>query len=283
MASSRHDHPLPPANDLGEFLRARRAELRPADAGLPEFGQARRVPGLRREEVAQMAAISTDYYTRLEQGRLHASRPVLAALARALRLDEAQEDYLYRLAHQGGALTRRRPPQRVGERTRRLLDCLCDAPALVLGRYMDVLAWNALGAALYLDFAAVPVAQRNLIRLSFLDPRVRGLYVDWEAIGRDCVSFLRMEAARFPDDPSLAALIGELSVHDADFRRWWAFHQVASANVGSKAYRHPLVGELTLDWQMLNCGEDLEQRIVVMTAPPGSAALAALRRLGGAG
>ncbi|OHX11686.1 hypothetical protein BI347_18765 [Chromobacterium sphagni] len=143
-------------NELGEFLRARRAQLRPADVGVPELGYPRRVPGLRREEVAQLAGVSIDYYTRLEQGRLSPSRSALAAIARSLRLNEDQENYLLSLACHGGIRRYRYATQKAGEQTLRLLRQLRDTPAIVIGRHMDVLAWNAPAEALYLDFAAIP-------------------------------------------------------------------------------------------------------------------------------
>ncbi|MHC8343386.1 helix-turn-helix domain-containing protein [Pseudomonas sp. RT6P73] len=267
-------------NDLGEFLRARRAELDPAQVGLPAaVGRARRVPGLRREEVALLAGISVDYYTRLEQGRLYPSKAALAAVARSMRLQEDDLNYLYRLARLGRTHHDEHPRQQVGPQTQRLLDSLHLAPAIVIGRYMDVLAWNPLAAAIYIDFSTVPIEQRNLIRLSFLDPRFRRLYADWENNGRNCVAFLRMDTARYPDDPRLASLIGELSMRDEDFRRWWATHLVASPTFGSKTFLHPEVGRIVLDWQMLACAEDPDQAIFVMTASPGSEAWNVLKGL----
>lgn len=267
-------------NDLGEFLRARRAELEPIQVGLPAaVGRPRRVPGLRREEVALLAGISVDYYTRLEQGRLSPSKSALAAVARSLRLQEDDSNYLYRLARLGRTVPDEQRRQQVGPQTRRLLDSLQGVPAVVIGRYMDVLAWNPLAAALYTDFSTVPIEQRNLIRLSFLDPGFRGLYADWESNGRSCVAFLRMDTARHPDDPRLASLIGELSMRDADFRRWWATHLVASPTCGSKTFLHAEVGRMTLDWQMLSCTEEVEQFLLVYTAEPDSEAWQRLKGL----
>ncbi|MFJ4771001.1 helix-turn-helix domain-containing protein [Streptomyces uncialis] len=266
-------------DELGEFLKARRAALTPGAVGLPDPGTPRRVPGLRREEVARLAAISTDYYTRVEQGRLQASAPVLEALARALRLDDDQRAYLHGLAGKGPAPPRRRTAQRVRPQSRRLLDQLTEAPALLLGRHMDILAWNSLAAALITDFAALPENQRNYVRLAFVDPSVRGLFTDWESTARACVAFLRMDATQYPDDARLAALVGELSVRDPDFRTWWAAHDVASKTSGTKTMRHPVVGEIVLDWEVLSCAADPEQQLMVMTAEPGSAAHEALRIL----
>lgn len=257
------------SNALGDFLRARRAELRPADAGLPQGPNARRVPGLRREEVAQLAGISTDYYNRLEQGRLAPSRPVLAAIGRSLRLDGDQMAYLQRLVQAGPGRMRRRPVQTVGPQTARLLGMLNQVAAVVVGRYMDVLAWNPVAAALLGDFGRLPPEQRNFIRMAFLDPELRARYLDWESAGRECVAYLRMDVARYPDDTRLNALVGELSVQDPAFRAWWASHQVAVPTCGQKRLRHPEAGLLTLDWQMLGCAEDPEQSLYVMSAPAG--------------
>ncbi|WP_327145995.1 helix-turn-helix transcriptional regulator [Nocardia sp. NBC_01327] len=266
-------------NELGEFLRTRRAQITPDQVGLPAVGQPRRVAGLRREEVAQLAAISADYYTRLEQGRLtSASESALTAIARALRLDADDEIYLRQLARK--SKVRRGPAvQRARPATELLLNNLIDTPAIVLGRHMDILAWNRLAAALFTDFAEIPVEQRNFVRMAFLDPAVRGRYVAWEATARICVEYLRMDAVEFPDDPRLMALVGELSVRDADFRDWWAARHVARKTFGAKTFHHPAAGELTLDWQMLACLDDPHQTILVMTAVPGTPSHQALRFL----
>ncbi|MGW4298915.1 helix-turn-helix domain-containing protein [Streptomyces sp. NPDC004100] len=266
-------------SELGQFLKARRAELSLTALGLPETETLRRVPGLRREEVAQLASISAQYYTRLEQGRLQASAPVLAALARALRLNDDQRDYLFELAGKENARPRRQKGQQVRPPLQRLLDTLSDIPALLLGRRMDILAWNPLAAALLTDFSQIPQEQRNYVRLVFTDPTVRSRYADWETIAEDCVAFLRMEAARNPDDPRLTALVGELSVQDAHFRRWWADHQVAHRAFGSKQMYHPMVGELTLDWETLSSAADSDQQLTVWTAEPGTPSYERLRFL----
>lgn len=265
---------------LGDFLRARRGQLTPSECGLPETDSARRVSGLRREEVARLAAISVDYYTRLEQGRVRASAPVLATLVRALRLDEAQRTYVYELAGRPDDRTRtRRPAQRVRPAVRRLLDQLSDAPALVLGRRLDILAWNAAASALYTDFAAVPAGRRNYLRLLFTDPVIRGMHSDWAHDARDAVAALRMEAAADPDDPALKRLVGELSAQDRDFRLWWAEHRVIEATFGTKHYRHPLVGDLTLDCDTWAGPEGSGQRLMLLTAEPGTRSYDALRIL----
>ncbi|MCX4403846.1 MULTISPECIES: helix-turn-helix domain-containing protein [unclassified Streptomyces] len=262
---------------LGAFLKARRAQLTPRECGLPETDSARKVAGLRREEVAQLAAISVDYYTRLEQGRVRASAPVLTTLAHALRLDDDQQKYLYELAGRSDARPRRRrPAQRLRPAMRRLLDQLTQTPALVLGKRLDILAWNPTAAALYTDFAAIPADRRNYMRLLFTDPMVRQLHQDWASDAREAVAALRMEAAGNPDDPDLAQLVGELSLQDPDFRTWWAEHRVNSASYGTKHYRHHLVGDLTLDCDTWTSPDGSGQRLMILTAEPGSPSYDAL-------
>ncbi|MEU1535032.1 helix-turn-helix domain-containing protein [Streptomyces fagopyri] len=265
--------------ELGAFLRARRAGLSPGTDGLPDTGGRRRVDGLRREEVARLAAISTDYYTRLEQGRMRASAPVLTTLARVLHLDDDERAYMFEVAGRPSEQPARRAPQRAQPRLRRLLDDLGTTPGIVLGRRMDILAWNPLAAALVTDFAKIPERHRNYLRLVFTDPKIRELYSDWRNVAHTCVAQLRMEAARDPENPRLTTLVGELSVQDADFRRWWAAHHVAVRSVGTKRLHHPVVGELTLDWDTLTSTTDADQQLVVWSAEPGSPSHDALRIL----
>lgn len=266
-------------NELGTFLRTRRSELTPRQAGVTQTPGPRRVPGLRREEVASLANISTDYYTRVEQGRIRVSAPVLTVLADVLQLDEDQRSYLVSLSGKDLVRTPRRVGQTVLPQLRRVLDDLSTTPAIVMGRRMDILAWNPLAAAMMLDFGEVPAARRNYVRLLFTDPRMRGLYKDWETVARTAVAQLRMEAARYPDDARLTALVGELSVGDAQFASWWAARTVASLTTGTKTLVHPEVGELELDWDTLVKADDPEQQIVVWTAGEDTATYAALRRL----
>ena len=256
---------------LGDFLKARRAQLTPREVGLPETGTHRKVAGLRREEVAQLAAISVDYLTRLEQGRVPASPSVLVTLSRALRLDEDQQAYLYELAGKPPR-PRRRPVQQPRPAMLRLIGQLSETPAIVLGRRLDILAWNAIAAALYTDFARIPPRRRNYVRLLFTDPVFRALHAEWERDARTVVATLRMAAAKDPDDPELAVLVGELSVQDADFRTWWATHQVAGTSYGCKRYRHPLVGDLILDCDVWDSPDGSGQRLMVLTAEPGTPA-----------
>ncbi|MHB9863597.1 helix-turn-helix domain-containing protein [Streptomyces sp. YIM S03343] len=269
----------PHLNELGEFLKARRAELSPCDVGL-RAGQRRRVPGLRREEVALLTGISTEYYTRIEQGRLPASAPVLKEIAQVLRLNEDQRTYLFDLAAKETA----RPSasavrQRVDTQLQRMLDDLTATPAFVIGRRTDILAWNQLAAALWTDFGRYAEQERVFVRLLFTEPWMRKLYADWEDVTRLAVAQLRMESARYPGDPRLASLVDELSVRDAQFRQWWTEHAVAIRGKGRKTLRHPVVGELTLDWDTLMCATDPEQSIIVWTAEPDSPSCDGLRLL----
>jgi transcriptional regulator with XRE-family HTH domain len=264
-------------SELGEFLRARRGELSPSDVGLPEGGTQRRVSGLRRDEVAQLAAISIDYYTRLEQGRMRPSAPVLGSLARVLRLDDDQRAYMYELAGTP-ARSRRRAPQKAKPYLKRILDCI-DAPAIVMTPTHDILAWNPLAAALMIDFSEIPERERNFVRLLYTDPRMRSLYPEWEELARTVVSYLRMEAARKPDDPRLAELVGDLSIRDAEFRQWWAGTHVAVKRRGIRRYQHPVVGEITLEWDALTSDAEPDQQLVIYTAEPGSPSAKALLEL----
>ncbi|MFK0159466.1 helix-turn-helix domain-containing protein [Streptomyces sp. NPDC090499] len=266
-------------NELGEFLKARRAELSPRTVGLPETGGPRRVAGLRREEVALLAAISTDYYTRLEQGRIRPSAPVLASLAKVLHLGNGQRDHLFELAGRPSMRSRRQTAQKVQPQLRRLLDDISSIPAVVIGRHMDVLAWNPLAAALLTDFSKVPETKRNYIRILFTDPAMRRLHADWRTVAQACVSHLRLLAVRYPDDPWLNALVGELSLQDKDFGQWWAGRVVASRRLGPQRLRHPAAGELILDCDALTCATETDQKLVAWTAEPGTPSYDGLRIL----
>ncbi|WP_344311188.1 helix-turn-helix transcriptional regulator [Fodinicola feengrottensis] len=266
--------------ELGEFLRSRRAALSPEDIGLASFGGRRRVAGLRREELAQVAGVSADYYTRLEQGRgRNVSESVLDALAEALRLSEAERAHLRDLARPARARRHSRP-QRVRPQVQLMLDSLQGVPAFVLGRRMDILAWNAMACALITDFSQLPPARRNMLRIAFgPDSTARDLYPDWSAVGRDTVGYLRQDAARYPDDPEVLELIGELSLHSADFRRWWAAHPVHSKTHGQKLFDHPLVGEMALSYECFSPNDDPDQVLITYTAEPASASAVALAHL----
>lgn len=265
-------------NELGDFLRARRTELSPAAVGLPDTGSRRRVNGLRREEVAALASISTDFYTRIEQGRRHASEEVLDTLARVLRLSRDERGYVFGLCGKEVRASQQQR-QQVQPPLCRLLDDLATIPAIILGRRTDVLAWNPMAAALFTDFALLRPEDRNFVRLVFCDPGVRGLYPHWEYAAGNGVAHLRMEAAKYPDDPALTDLVRELSARDPDFHTWWTAHHVAARGAGTNLVRHPEVGDLTLDWSALTCGADPDQQLFSWTAEPGSPSAAGLHAL----
>jgi transcriptional regulator with XRE-family HTH domain len=266
------------SNELGDFLRARRRALCPAEVGLPGTGARRRVEGLRREEVAALASISTDFYTRLEQGRRRASEDVLDIIARVFRLSDDERAYMFELSGRDFP-ARPRPSQEAQPQLLRLLGDLTTIPAIVIGRCTDILAWNPLAAALFTDFARLPPPHRNFVRLVFCDAGVRALYPNWEYAAGNGVAQLRREAAQDPDDPRLADLVRDMSVRDPDFRRWWSDHHVAVRGTGTNAIRHPVVGDLTLDWAALVCTADPGQQLFSWTAEPGSPSEAGLRAL----
>lgn len=266
---------------LGSFLQTRRSQLRPQDVGLTTYGDRRRVPGLRREELAQLAGVSASYYSRLEQGQsLNASPEILDAIARALRLDETERRHLHELAAgaQRRPATRRPGPERVTPAMHQLMDALGDVPVVVLGRRSDVLAWNPAGHALFAGHLALTGRDRpNMARLMFLDPHTRELYADWPAKARAVVATLRMTSGRHPDDPQLAALIGELSVKSPQFAAMWADHRVKAGGDAVYEMRHPLVGAMTVTQQTLRTEQD--QVVVVATTEPGSPSQAAMTLL----
>ncbi|MCO5969476.1 helix-turn-helix transcriptional regulator [Actinoallomurus soli] len=271
--------------ELGDFLRSRRARLRPEDVGLTHYGGRRRVPGLRREELAQLAGVSVAYYTRLEQGQSqNASDAVLDAIARALGLDEDERAYLHGLARPAPAARRRPRPERVRPGVRMMIESFGDVPAMVIGRCTDALAWNPMAHTLlagHLDFGAPdrPADRPNMARLLFLDPHTRELYADWRKKARDAVAYLRLAAGRYPDDPSLTALVGELAMKSPDFAALWSAHPVGDCAYNTREYRHPLVGALTLSEEVMPLPDDRGQRVMVWTAEPGSPSAAALRLL----
>ncbi|MFD0256672.1 helix-turn-helix domain-containing protein [Kitasatospora indigofera] len=275
--------------ELSDFLRTRRARLQPEDVGLVAYGARRRVPGLRREELAQLAGVSVTYYTRLEQGQsLNASDEVLDALARALRLSPDEHAHLRNIARPGRA--RPRPAdrfERARAGTRQLIGAMREVPAVVVGHRNEVLAWNPLGHALlagHLDPAAPDHRgeRPNLSRMLFLDPHTRELYRGWEEEARANVAYLRLSAGRHPDDRELAALVGELSMNSPEFAALWARHPVNDCLFGSKALHHPVVGRLDLAFEAMPLPEGGGHRMLLYSAAPGSADEAALRLLAGA-
>ncbi|WP_327368374.1 helix-turn-helix domain-containing protein [Streptomyces sp. NBC_01217] len=272
---------------LADFLQARRGQLRPEDVGLRTYGERRRVPGLRREELAMLAGISAPYYTRLEQGQSrNASREVLDSIASALRLDESERAHLHALARAPG---RARPAgrpraERITPATGALLAAIEGTPAIVVGRRSDVLAWNRQGHGLFaghLDPGSpnVPGRRPNMARLVFLDAHTRDLYADWPAKARAVVGNLRLTAGRYPDDPLLAGLIGELAMSSAEFAAMWADHRILACDVAEYEMRHPSVGTLTVTQQTLQSPQGSGPSLVVATADPGSPSATALTLL----
>jgi transcriptional regulator with XRE-family HTH domain len=261
-------------NDVREFLASRRARLTPQQAGLPAYGGNRRVTGLRREEVALLAGVSVDYYTRLERGNLSgASDGVLEALARALQLDEAERTHLFDLARTAGATrgTRRRPAaHRVRPGMQRVLDAITDTPAWIRNGRLDFLAANRLGHALYAPVFTSPARPANTGRFVFLDPRSPEFYRDWDIVAGDVVAVLRAEAGRNPYDHGLTDLVGELSTRSEDFRTRWATHNVRFHRSGSKRLHHPVVGDLDLTYEAMEFPSEPGLTLLVYLAEPAS-------------
>jgi len=272
-------------NEMRDFLVSRRARITPEQAGLPAYGGNRRVAGLRREEVALLAGVSIDYYTRLERGRAHgASDSVLEGIARALHLDEAERAHLFDLARTAAGPAAPRAPRRpaaqqVRPSVRRILDSMTATPAYVRNARLDVLAANRLGAALFAPVLSSPAQPANNARFLFLDPAGREFFCDWERQAQDVVAMLRTEAGHSPYDKGLSNLIGELSTRSEDFRTWWAAHNVRFHRTGIKRFRHPVVGDLTLTYEALDLAADAGLRISAYTADPGTPSDDALKVL----
>lgn len=263
---------------LSEYLRSCREQVAPEDVGLPR-GPRRRTPGLRRQEVAQLAGVSVEYLARLEQAR--AGRPsaeVLDAIADALGLDNAQCEHLRRLGGHASQRGRAAQSETLGPRTRRLLELVEPMPAIVLGRWMDLLAANGPAIALMGDPAALPAEQRNVVRRLFRDPEQRRLHPDWPTVTAEIVAALRGRAARQLDDPELTALVDDLS-SDPLFHQLWADNQIRDHGVGTKRFIHPHVGALELTYQTLEVTERHGQMFVLFTAEPGSSSAEAVLRL----
>ncbi len=268
---------MDPDNRLGDYLRARRAMTMPRDVGFPDHSS-RRVPGLRRDEVALLAGVSTDYYIRLEQGReRHPSEQVLQAIARALRLDDDAAAHLFRLGLPT-AWPQVRSTTTVSLDLRRLMDGMRDVPAFVVGSAQDVLAANAMARELYRGFARFD----NLLRMIFLDPFAREFYGDWDKAAGVAVNNLRAASARFPDDERIGRVVGELSVHSPAFATLWARYEIRPRTHEDKHFHHPQVGDLHLHFEALAVTSAPGQHLSVYSADPGSAsgdALVLLRRL----
>jgi transcriptional regulator with XRE-family HTH domain len=275
--------------EIREFLISRRSKISPEHAGFPDDGRLRRVPGLRREEVAQLAGVSTDYYTRLERGTARGvSDAILEAVASALQLDTAERAYLMDLARAASTPSRRTPPRPSQQRVRpgvlRLLNGMTQVVALVQNGPSDVLAANLLGRALYAEVfnsavsSAPDSADRlpNQARYLFLDAGAGDMYPDWRSIAATTVAMLRSEAGRNPHDRALNELIGELATRSAPFAALWAGHDVRIHTTGTKRFHHPVAGDLSLQFETLDLPGDHGQTLFTFTAEPGSASESAL-------
>lgn len=262
-------------SELSDFLRACRARLTPDRAGIADSGRVRRVPGLRRDEVAHLANVSVDYYTRLEQGRAANPSPeVIAALADALQLDGSERAHLSDLC--GPSRRASGTAQRVRPGLLLTLRSLEDVPAFILGRRTDVLATNRLAREIIADFDSMPAVERNMARYTLLDPRARERLVDWEQAAADTVAVLRFDAGRHPGDRRLADLIGEMTVGCPEFTGWWNDHRVLRRTHGIKRYRHPVVGDLEFSYESFEPPGDPDQCLCVYNVEPGSPSAEAL-------
>jgi transcriptional regulator with XRE-family HTH domain len=263
-------------SELGDYLRGRRAQVQPADAGLVSTGT-RRVPGLRREEVAWLAGLSVDYYVRLEQGRERSpSASVLDALAAALRLDHDGHRHLFRLAGLAPRLEPPMTPDRVDPALLRLMAAWPDNPALVYNRAYDVLAANPLAQALFGDFGR----GENLMLLAFGEPRAREFYVDWRDVAENAVAGFRLNYTAAPSDPRVQAVLAELLNTSADFRTLWGQHDARGKSLAAKVFQHPEVGVLELTMQTFDVRSAPGQELVVYDAEPDSPSADALKLLG---
>jgi transcriptional regulator with XRE-family HTH domain len=259
------------ANQLGEFLRARRARLSPADVGLPSGLGPRRTPGLRREELAAVAGVSIDYYIRLEQGKeTNPSGPILDGLARALQLNVEEQSHLYALANRAAGRSARSSSgsSLVRPGIRQLLETVRPYPAYVLSRTSDILAVNPEGLALFHGIAEWPAERRNTIRYAYLHPAARELFADWDKVAAQSAAHLRTLEADYPGDPALRALIAELRAGSPEFARLWQQHEVRHRRGERKPFRHPRVGEFTLTTEILYLEDG--QRMTIYQARPGT-------------
>ncbi|HEX3781642.1 MAG TPA: helix-turn-helix transcriptional regulator [Pseudonocardiaceae bacterium] len=270
-------------SELREFLRSRRARLRPEELGLPGPGGRRRVAGLRREEVAQLAGISSDYYVRLEQGRTqHVSDSVLDAVADVLRMDDDERAHLRNLV--STKPTRRTSAAPAAGRSvrpalTRMVTDIDNGPAYLLDRAMNLLAWNRLAGLIFEAVTEKPAEARNMARFVFLDEAAKSVFIDWPEIARTTTAYLRLNTGRKPNDSQLTTLVGELSIKSEEFRRLWSEQLVADRSYGVKRMRHPLVGTLTLSYETLRQSDDSGQLVMVFNAEPGSETDDALRLL----
>ena len=277
------------SNELGEFLKASRARLRPEDIGLSRtlrhsaVGASRRVVGLRREEVAGLSGVSVDYYARLEQGRTkQVGHAVLAAIADTLKLTSVEREYFYTLVS-AQTVTPKTLPEETVQRVRpgmhQLLESLTGSPAFVLGRGMAILAMNPLAKAVLFDPGDLPSRDRNLARWTFLNPESRNRYVDWQTVADDAAAILRIDVTAYPNDRALTELIGELTVKSEAFQKAWAAHKVHECTYGRKRLRHPGVGRIDVEFEALDVPGATDQKLFVYTASSGSPSADALRLL----
>ena len=270
--------------DVREFLTSRRAKISPEAVGLPA-GSNRRVAGLRRSEVATLAGVSVEYYTRLERGAISGASPeILQAISRALNLDDAERAHLFDLAHAASPIAR--PPERRNSKSwnphislQWALDAVTAGPAFVRNGRMDLLAVNALARAFYKDVYDMPGQPPNLARFTFLDERAHDFHPDWNAAAEVVVSILRTEAGRDPHNKELHDLIGELSTRSQEFRRLWSSHDVRHHGAGAKVFRHPVVGEMTIAYEGLEMAAEPGLTLTIYTAEPGSPSEEAMRLL----
>jgi transcriptional regulator with XRE-family HTH domain len=270
------------SDEIREFLTTRRAKITPQRAGLPTFGRHRRVSGLRREEVALVAGISVEYYTRLERGNAAGvSDDVLHAVCAALQLDDAERAHLLDLVRVANERTPRRAstPPRIRPGIARIVDAMTDVAAFVQNGRGDIVYANRLAAAIYSDLDSDPVRPPNTARYLFIDPRAKTFYADWEKVANETVAVLRGAAGRNPYDRGLSDLVGMLSTRNDEFRVRWASHDVRFHRSGTKRLRHPLVGDLTLNYELLDLPADTGLTLVTYSAEPGSPTAAALREL----
>ena len=270
--------------EIREFLASRRARITPKQAGLPSHGSSRRVPGLRRGEVAELAAVSIEYYTRLERGNFEGvSGEVLERLSRALQLDEAERAHLFDLARAAARTNQPRrqsaPTQRIRPGVQLALDAITGAPAYVGNGRLDILAANQLGYALFSELYVTPSRPANLARFVFFDDRARAFYPNWDRAADDTVAFLHTAAARDQYNRALMDLIGELSTRSDEFRTRWATHNVRQHFSGVKHFHHPIVGEIHLLFEAMELSADSGLSLYVYSAEPGSASEDAIRHL----
>jgi transcriptional regulator with XRE-family HTH domain len=265
------------SNELGEFLRSRRAQIQPEDVGF-RAGRGRRVEGLRREEVAALASVSVDYVKRLEAGRITPSEPVLDSLARALRLDAVERKHLYALAGRASAYEVD-PFEDVRPGLLRLLTAVEPLPAFIVGPWLDLLAWNPTASALFCGFERRPPEERNMARLIFLDPEIRDIFFAGGWDGSGLVASLRVRYTQGEPDKRVQALISELIERSPVFRRLWNEHGIVKRMKGRKTFNHPEVGEIELDWDRLTVPGASGQVLMVYSAAPGTPGATALTLL----